>query len=181
VLSVSVGVMLAALLFMRRMAELSAAKLVSDAHHKHGPLPRDVLFYEIDGPMFFGAAQKAIDALAHVNQTVRAVVLDLEGVPAMDVSGLVAFESAVERLQKLGAFVIIAGVQAQPRGVLFKGGIVDTPGKIMICDSVDAALKIARERSLETMPPPEPSAPRPAPATPAGAGAEPPPAPPVSS
>jgi SulP family sulfate permease len=158
VLSVSVGVVLAALLFMRRMAELSATKLVSDTHHKHGPLPRDVLFYEIDGPMFFGAAQKAIEALTAVNTTVRAVVLDLEGVPAMDVSGLVAFESALEQLHKSGAFVIIAGVQAQPRGVLEKAGIVDTPGKTVLIESVDDALKLARERSMETVPPAEPPA-----------------------
>lgn len=164
VLSVSVGVMLAALLFMRRMAELSGARLVGDLHrHKHGPLPRDVLFYEIDGPLFFGAAQKAIDALAEVNATVRVVVLDLEGVPVMDVSGLVAFESAVERLQKLGAFVILAGVQAQPRGVLHKGGLVDQPGKLMLCESVDRALELARERSMETVPPPDPSTPPPPP------------------
>ena len=152
VLSVSVGVMLAALLFMRRMAELSATTLVSEPHHRHGPLPRDVLFYEIDGPLFFGAAQKAIDSLTAVNETVRAVVLDLEGVPAMDVSGLVAFESALERLHKLGAFVIIAGVQAQPRGVLEKAGIVDTPEKTVLVDSVDEAIALARGRSMETDP-----------------------------
>jgi SulP family sulfate permease len=160
VLSVSVGVVLAALLFMRRMAELSAAKLVSETHHEHGPLPRDVLFYEIDGPLFFGAAQKAIDAFTAINATVRVVVLDLEGVPAMDVSGLVAFESALARLHKIGAFVIIAGVQAQPRAVLEKAGIADDPGKTLICDDVDEALKIARGRSLETEPPmPPPSGP----------------------
>src|SRR6185295_16987742 len=96
----------------------SEAKLVSESHHQHGTLPRDVLFYEIDGPLFFGAAQRAIDSLTAVNQTVRVVVLDLEGVPVMDVSGLVAFESALTRLNQVGAFVIIAGLQAQPRGIL---------------------------------------------------------------
>ena len=122
----------------------------------HIPSSDPVLFYEIEGPLFFGAAQKAIEALMAVNTTVRAVVLDLEGVPAMDVSGLVAFESALARLHKLGAFVIIAGTQAQPRGVLEKAGIVDTPEKTLLIDSIDAALELARGRSLETIPPAEP-------------------------
>ena len=64
-------------------------------------------------------------------------------------------------LQGMGAFIILAGVQAQPRQVLAKGGIVDTPGKIMLCDSVDEAVKIARERSMESVPPPDPSTPAP--------------------
>jgi sulfate permease, SulP family len=166
VLSVSVGVMLAALLFMRRMAELSQGKLVADRHHAHGPLPRDVVFYEIDGPLFFGAAQKAIDALTAVNQTVRVLVLDLEDMPAIDVSGLVAFESAIARMQKMGAFVLICGLQPQPRQVLEKAGIVDDPAKLKLCATVEEAIKLARERSLETIPPADPSAPRPPPPEP---------------
>jgi SulP family sulfate permease len=161
VLSVSVGVMLAALLFMRRMAELSQGKLIAEKHHAHGALPRDVMFYEIDGPLFFGAAQKAIDALSSVNQTIRVLILDLEDMPAMDVSGLVAFESAISRVQKLGAYVLICGVQAQPRSVLEKAGIVDTPDKLKLCATVEEAVKLARERSLESLP--VPSAPRPPP------------------
>jgi SulP family sulfate permease len=166
VLSVSVGVMLAALLFLRRMAELSQGKLVADRHHAHGPLPRDVVFYEIDGPLFFGAAQKAIDALTAVNQTVRVLVLDLEDMPAIDVSGLVAFESAIARMQKMGAFVLICGLQPQPRQVLEKAGIVDDPAKLKLCATVEEAIKLARERSLETIPPADPSAPRPPPPEP---------------
>jgi SulP family sulfate permease len=153
VLSVSVGIMLAALLFMRRMAELSEGKLVSEEHHSHGPLPRDVVFYEIDGPLFFGAAQKAIDALSAVNQQVRVLVLDLEDMPAMDVSGLVAFESAIARVQKMGAFVLVCGLQPQPRSVLQKAGIVDQPDKLKLCASVMEALELARQRSRETSPP----------------------------
>jgi SulP family sulfate permease len=152
VLSVSVGVMLAALLFMRRMAELSEGKLVADQHHAHGPLPRDVVFYEIDGPLFFGAAQKAIDALSAVNQTVRVLVLDLEDMPAMDVSGLVAFESAIARVQKMGAYVLVCGLQPQPRGVLEKAGIVDEPDKLKLCATVKEALALARQRSQEASP-----------------------------
>jgi SulP family sulfate permease len=165
VLSVSVGVMLAALLFMRRMAELSQGKFVAEKHHKHGPLPHDVVFYEIDGPLFFGAAQKAIDALGAVNQTMRVLVLDLEDMPAMDVSGLVAFESAIARVQKMGAYVLICGVQAQPRSILEKAGIVDKPEKLKLCATVEEALTLARERSMESIPPTDPSAPRPATAT----------------
>ncbi len=159
VVSVSVGVMLAALLFMRRMAELSEAKLVSEAHHPHGPLPRDVVLYEIDGPLFFGAAQKAMEALAAVDRTVRVVVLDLDGVPTMDVSALVAFDSALTRLKTMGAFIILAGLKAQPRSMIEKG-LAEMEGKVLIVATLEEALLLARDRSMETIPPPEPSAPR---------------------
>lgn len=61
-------------------------------------MPRDVLIYEIAGPLFFGAAQKAMSALQRVPTGIRVVVLDLSSVPAMDATGMVSLESTVARL-----------------------------------------------------------------------------------
>src|SRR6185369_2473135 len=124
VVAVTAGVLLAALLFMRRMAEISGAKLASDAHPAlREPLPKGVVLYEIAGPLFFGAAQAAMNALETVARGTRIVILDLSSVPAMDATGLVNLESAIERLQRDKTFVILAGVQPQPRRVLEKAGI----------------------------------------------------------
>lgn len=150
VVSVTVGVVLAALLFMRRMAEVSNVRLV-DQHPLVKGLPRDVLVYEVAGPLFFGAAQKAMSALQRVPSGISAVLLDLSSVPAMDATGLVALEGTVERLQKMGIYVILAGVQPQPMQVLAKSGVHKRQDRIGVYSSMERAVAAASERSrIET-------------------------------
>lgn len=146
VVSVTVGVLLAALLFMRRMAEVSNVRLV-DQHPLVKGLPKDVLVYEVAGPLFFGAAQKAMSALQRVPTGISAVLLDLSAVPVMDATGLVSLEGAVERLQKMGIYVILAGVQTQPLQVLARSGIHKRGGRIAVYSSMERAVAAALERS----------------------------------
>ena len=145
VVSVTVGVMLAALLFMRRMAEVSGVRLV-DQHPLLTGLPKSVLVYEVAGPLFFGAAQKAMSALHRVPTGVKVVLLDLSSVPAMDATGLVSLETAVERLQALGIYVVLAGVQSQPLRVLAKSGVHRRRDQIAVFQSMERAVATARER-----------------------------------
>jgi sulfate permease, SulP family len=145
VVSVTVGVMLAALLFMRRMAEVSGVRLI-DQHPLLTGLPKGVLVYEVAGPLFFGAAQKAMSALHRVPTGIKVVLLDLSSVPAMDATGLVSLEAAVERLQALGVFVVLAGVQAQPLEVLAKSGIHRREDRIAVFQSMEQAVAAARGR-----------------------------------
>jgi len=146
VVSVTVGVVLAALLFMRRMAEVSNVRLV-DQHPLVKGLPKDVLVYEVAGPLFFGAAQKAMSALQRVPTGISAVLLDLSSVPAMDATGLVALEGTVERLQKMGIYVILGGVQPQPMQVLARSGIHKREDRIGVYGSMERAVAGAGERS----------------------------------
>jgi sulfate permease, SulP family len=145
VVSVTVGVLLAALLFMKRMAEVSGMRLV-DQHPLLTGLPKSVLVYEVAGPLFFGAAQKAMSALHRVPTGVKVVLLDLSSVPAMDATGLVSLETAVERLQALGVFVVLAGVQSQPLQVLSKADIHRRPDRIALFQSMEQAVAAARDR-----------------------------------
>jgi SulP family sulfate permease len=145
VIAVSVGIVLAALLFMRRMADLSQVRMLTEEHHHpSGPLPPGLVVYEVAGPLFFGAAQRAVSTLARAGQEARALVLDLEGVPVLDATGLVNLESALERLLAAGTFVAIGGVQKQPLRVLLKGGIRRRPGRLVIRRSIDKAMADAR-------------------------------------
>jgi SulP family sulfate permease len=101
VIAISVGVVLAALLFMSRMAELTGGKHVEADHpHLESPLPEGVRLYEVSGSLFFGAAEKAMSALHDIGARPRAVIIDIEEVTVMDVSGLVALDSAIERLRE---------------------------------------------------------------------------------
>ncbi len=147
VVSVTVGVLLAALLFMRRMAEVSGSRLV-DQHPIAKGLPRDVLVYEVSGPLFFGAAQRAMSAFHRTAMSgVSVLVMDLSSVPAIDATGLVSLESAIERLNSLGVYVILAGVQSQPLRVLARAGWRDRKRRVAVFRSMDRAFRLARERS----------------------------------
>ncbi len=148
VVAVTFGVLLAAILFMRRMAEVSGAMLAEPSHPLVAEgLPSDVLVYEVAGPLFFGAAQKAMSALQRVAQGVAVVILDLQSVPVIDATGLVALESAIDRLYRMNVYVVLAGVQNQPLEVLGKAGFPRRTEKLAVCRSFENALATARKRS----------------------------------
>ena len=84
-------------------------------------------------------------------------MLDLEDVPAMDATGLVNLESALDRLERDKVFVILAGVQPQPMKVLKKAGIMPEEGVLAFRDGVEQAVELARE--LRENAPPSSAAP----------------------
>ncbi|MFL6196969.1 MAG: C4-dicarboxylic acid transporter DauA [Thermoanaerobaculia bacterium] len=147
VVSVTVGVLLAALLFMRRMAEVSNVRLVDQHPIAAQGMPKDVLIYEVAGPLFFGAAQKAMSALQRVPTGIKVVVLDVSAVPVMDATGLVSLDSAVDRLYHLGMYVVLGGVQDQPLRVLARSGFRNRRDRIAVYQSMEKALNVARRTS----------------------------------
>src|SRR5262249_48776159 len=98
--AVSVGGVLAAPLFMKRMAQLPSVRLVQkeadDEDERSRVVPRGVAVYEIAGVLFFGAAESAMAALSAIGSDVKVVILGLGRVPVFDATGLVALESALE-------------------------------------------------------------------------------------
>jgi SulP family sulfate permease len=137
---------LAALLFMRRMAEVSGVTLVGSGHPDlDAPLPRSVVLYEIAGPLFFGAAQKALSALQAVEQRgVQVMVLDMEHVPAMDATGIVGLESLVKRLNEARIKVILVGLRDQPLRALAGAGWRNRKGQLRIFRSFERGIAVAR-------------------------------------
>jgi SulP family sulfate permease len=146
VVAVTAGIVLSALLFMRRMAEVTGARLADDTHPDlKEPLPRGVLLYEIAGPLFFGAAQKAMGAIHTVDRRgLKVVILHMEAVPAIDATGLVALESLVANLNEAGIKVILAGVGGQPLRAFAKAGWEHRKGRLRIFHSFERAVDAAR-------------------------------------
>ena len=168
VVAVGVGVVLAALLFMRRMASLTKTRLIGhddlgggvvasggDASGLHDvnasgvraipdALRGKVAVYEIAGPLFFGAAQKAIGSLGVIAGNIKVLIIRLDHVPAMDATGLVALESALAQLSKNGCAAILTGLQPQPRRLLEKAGLEDKPGRPVIQPDMAGALAAAK-------------------------------------
>ncbi len=103
------------------------------------------MIYEVAGPLFFGAAQQAMQALGSVDKSVRVVIMDLRSVPVLDATALVALESAFERLSRDKIFVILAGVQPQPLRGMARAGWRDRHGKIAIYRSFEKGVDEARK------------------------------------
>jgi len=169
VIAVTVGVVLAALLFMRRMAEITNTRMDTTAFG-HFELPRGVRLVEIAGPLFFGATQKAVSLIDQVvHERGGAVVLDVSRVPVMDATGLVALETVLDKLRRNGQKVVLAGLNPQPAEVLARAQIRRSPGQLAFAPDLDTALSVAivhasRSRSPTLKPFPAPDAPGGAPA-----------------
>lgn len=119
IVAVTVGLAMASLIFIRRMSEASTVTLVSpqEAPAPATPLPSGVVLYRVGGPLFFGAAAKAMRELERIER-MRLVILDLGGVPFIDSTGLVNLESTVSTLAGSGTAVAIVGLEPGPAEVL---------------------------------------------------------------
>lgn len=145
VLAVSVGVVLASLFFMHRMARLSSVRLL-EAEHPDAPrdLPRDVRFYEINGPLFFGAAERAMTTLRRHDRKARALVLDLSAVPTIDATGLVALEGLIDEMNDGGLFVALCGAQPRVLRALRAAGYRKRAGQLWYFRNAEAAVQRLR-------------------------------------
>ncbi len=149
VVAVSIGFMLAAILFMHRMAAITEAKLAMDNTEEHRlvELPMGVSFYEVNGPLFFGAAQRAMEAL-HASHTdsFHTLVLHLGKVSVIDATGFAALENAIELLVSRKKVVIIAGPLPQPQKIFAKARLESKhSGMVRVAADLRSALKLARD------------------------------------
>ncbi len=151
VVAIGVGVVLAALLFMRRMSEMTRTRALSMPEiETTRKVPPNVAVYEIAGPLFFGAAQKAMGVLMSTAGGTRAIVLALGRVPAIDATGLVALESVIARLRSAKKLVILAGPFPEPRSVFDKANLEDEHENTFLADTLDEAIQLASDLVILT-------------------------------
>jgi SulP family sulfate permease len=148
VIAVSAGLVLASILFIRRISMLTGTELVNLKEHEHlGDLPEQVAVYDINGALFFGAAEKAISALHHANSNVEIVVLDMSDVPMIDMTGIVALESLLNNLHQQKIAVLIVNLLPRMREKLLRAGIMEQSGELEFC----SGLPQVRERALSLL------------------------------
>jgi sulfate permease, SulP family len=146
VVAVNVGVVLAALLFMRRMAETVRVErqAFDDGSGEEVVLPPQVLVYRIEGPFFFGAAEKLERTLERVQLNVQVVVIRLGRVPFMDATGLTTLAEIVQRFQRRQVRVLLCGLHEDLRGALDAAGITTLVGPGDVCrDMREVAQRVA--------------------------------------
>lgn len=148
VIGVSIGIVLASLLFLRRMAGQTRGRSLSHgADAADRAWPGDVFVYEIAGPLFFGAVENALGALRAIHQQVRSVVLILTEVPHLDATALVALESALMDLRQSDRTVVLVGAGPQPLRLLKRAGLLDGNAGVESVGSLEDALaRVDRRR-----------------------------------
>lgn len=138
--AVGAGVVLASLLFMRRMIELTGSQQVSASTHVHDQhqVP-GVVIYDVNGPLFFGAAHKALKVIATVDHDVHTVILDLEDVSMLDTTAMTNLESIASDLAGRDTRLVLVNVSARLHDKMQRYGLLATSG-ISIQADVTTAL-----------------------------------------
>lgn len=159
VVAIAVGMVLAAILFMKRMADVTETRSWIDDedetdeandpdHISLKKIPDNTRVYEINGPMFFAAADKFNYVLDNDN-TIDVLCIRMRNVPAIDASGVTALSKIVDFCQKKGIEVVFSHVNEQPMKAIRKAGLVKKVGRDNFCGHIDAAL--IRAEHLETI------------------------------
>ena len=153
VVAIAVGMVLAAVLFMKRMSEETSVNgwkyIDPDTDADSIDLkvvPKDVRVYEISGPLFFGAADK-IPAIVLKDYT-HSLILRMRAVPALDSTAMGALEHLYEKCEKQGVRLILSHVNEQPLQVMHKSGFYDKVGADNFCAHIDDALERASRREV---------------------------------
>jgi SulP family sulfate permease len=146
VVAVNVGVILATLHFLRRMAD----SVEVSRHDELGPdpdlehLPPDTLVYQIEGPLFFAAVEPFERALAETHTDPRTVIIRLGRAPFMDITGLQALRDAIADLRRRGVNVIICEANSRVRMKLDRAGVLEVIGHENAPETLADAVALAR-------------------------------------
>ena len=167
--AIEVGIVLAALLFMRRMAEVTNVSAITRELDDEGDLyatdtnavrrraiPKGVEVYEINGPFFFGAAEQFKDTLGRIARKPKVLIIRMRNVPAIDSTGIRALADVIRRTRKEGTLVLLSDVHAQPLVALGRSDLLDEIGDDNIFGNLDDALNRARAEVGEAPLPPPP-------------------------
>jgi SulP family sulfate permease len=155
--AIEVGVVLAAILFMHRMAETVELQrgmqileadiddfvLPTGEYSQRDALPPDVEVFQFHGPLFFGVATRLIEVLDTIAKPPRVFILRMRDVPLIDATGVGALRAFIKRCQAQGTAVIVTGVRAQPRRILQQMGFGPDSTGLRFAENFEAALKAA--------------------------------------
>ncbi len=157
--AIGVGMVLASFLFMRRMAEVTNVTVVSrefdDGAAGAGDdagaiyrrrIPEGVEVYEINGPFFFGAAEKFKATLDQVSRRPKVLIVRMRHVPTIDSTAMHALKDLIRRTRGQGTQVLLSDVHSEPLVALQRADFLDEVGEDNLFGDVDAALAAARTR-----------------------------------
>jgi SulP family sulfate permease len=154
---IGVGMVLASFMFMRRMSEVTDVRHITDDLDDEGDeledadqistrdVPPGIEVYEVDGPFFFGAAEKFKDVLAEVFRKPKVLIIRLRHVPAIDSTGLNVLRDLIRRTRHDRTLVLISELQSQPLLAMRRSGLLDEIGQDNVVGTIDLALAIGQQ------------------------------------
>ena len=150
VAAIEVGILLAAILFMKRMSDVTEVEGWKYLDDENDPdsislreVPAKTLVYEISGPLFFGAADKILKI--SVKSDTQCLVIRMRSVNAIDATAMHSLEQLYTELSKKGIKLVLSHVNEQPMSVMEKAGFTKKVGKGNFCSHIDLALERAKE------------------------------------
>ncbi|MBO5313791.1 MAG: sulfate permease [Prevotella sp.] len=156
-IAIEVGLIIACLLFMKRMSESTDVKVIMDEidpneeadlatqNTEHLIIPEGVEVYEINGPYFFGAGNRFEEIMAGFGDRPKVRIIRMRKVPFVDSTGIHNLSNLCEMSHKEGIQIVLSGVNPKVHAVLEKAGFYNLVGKENICSHIDDALNRAKE------------------------------------
>jgi sulfate permease, SulP family len=163
--AVEIGMVLAAILFIKRSSETTQIMAVDESTETEGShhslvgkeVPKGVMIYRMMGAFFFGAVDKLESALKREKAEPEVLILRMRKVVAMDATGLNALEDLFDKLHRKGKHLVLSAPHTNPLMVMEKAGFIERLGRENVCPHIDAAL--ARAREILGLPPAAPTDP----------------------
>lgn len=151
--AIELGMILAAFLFMRQMMKLSSVQQLTHSVHDGAgdglmeyDLPKGASIFEINGPLFFGAAYKFKDAMQHIGESAKVLIINMKNVPVIDATGIRILTEVNKEIGRNGAKLILAEINnEQVMLELKKSRLVFRIGKANITGTMEQAIKRSRE------------------------------------
>lgn len=156
-IAIEVGIILACFMFMKRMTETTHVSVLTDeieanaesdfeVHNEENlVIPEGVEVYEIDGPFFFGIANKFDDVMAAMSDKPKVRIIRMRRIPFIDSTGIHNLHNLISMSHKEDIKIILSGVNDDVRKMLERNGFNELVGKRFICPNINVALEVASE------------------------------------
>ena len=144
VVAIEIGLLLAAILFIKRMSDVTEVREWDEPDdNRMKEIPKDTCVFEVNGPMFFATTDRILGISA--GKGVKVVILRMRNIPMLDISALRSLKRLYSNLKKRGTKVLFSHVNEQPMSVMTKSGFYDEVGCEYFLENIDEALNKARE------------------------------------
>lgn len=152
--AISIGLIISGILFIKKIVELSEVTTgnkgifegaKTNDYDEQIEIPKDVMIYEINGPLFFGTIRKFELAMERTKNTYKVLILRMRNTLYLDAGGLRALEQCKTACDRKGITIVLSGIHTQPFMLCEKTGMTEKIGRENIFDNINAALERAKE------------------------------------